>query len=114
MNKVWTEAEIVLMLMNNDAAVDKAVLAIYNRQTESEKATQHTQDLNGMGFNGYDARTGSYYAKWILSGRNLSGKHLANARKMMIKYRRQLVEIANKGNEIVPTADDNCDIGAGI
>jgi len=85
--KVWNEAEIVNLLLNSDKAVERGVLAIYNRQA--------TLKDNGVEFSGPDAKLGSYYARWIISGRNLSGKHLNNARKMMVKYRRQLTEIAN-------------------
>ena len=97
--KRWTEAEIVTMLVTNDEAVNRAVVAIYNRQTESERSTEATLESNGRGFSAFDARNGSYYARWILSGRKLNGKFLHRARAMMIKYRHQLVEIANSGSE---------------
>lgn len=98
MGKVWTEVEIANLVLTNNRAVEKAILAIYNRQTESEQANSTTLHTNGVGFAGPDARLGSYYARWIISGRSLSGKHLDKARQMAIKYRRQLTEIANSGN----------------
>jgi len=91
----WNEANILQLIISNDRALEKAVLAIYNRQTQDEKNTSDTRWTNGIGFSGADAGIGSYYAKWIISGRSLSGNHLLKARKMMMKYRRQLVEIAN-------------------
>lgn len=94
-NKVYTELDIVGMLLSDNLSVDRAVMAIYNRQTQDEKRISDTRVLNGIGFNGADARTGSYYARWIMSGRNLSGHHLERARAMMIKYRKQLMDIAN-------------------
>ena len=106
MNKVWTDNEIIHLLVNNNRAVDRAVMAIYNRQTESEKSVGDTRILNGIGFSGADAKLGTYYARWIMSGRNLSGRHLEKARGMMIKYRKQLAEIANSRMEIAVPAND--------
>ena len=37
----------------------------------------------------------SYCAKWILSGKHLSGEHLNKARKHILKYSGQLEKIAN-------------------
>jgi hypothetical protein len=34
-------------------------------------------------------------ARWINSGKHLDGKFLDKARKMAVKYRKQLVEVAN-------------------
>ena len=93
----WNEEKIVSLLDTSDKAVERAIVAIYNRQTIDEKATNHTSKSNNIGFSGADASSGSYYAKWILSGRNLSGKHLDKARNMAKKYRKQLLSIANSG-----------------
>lgn len=82
------------LLTMNDRAVERAILAIYNRQTYDEQVSSDTKHSNGIGFSGADARLGTYYAKWILSGKNLSGNHLDNARMMSHKYVRQLCEIA--------------------
>lgn len=82
------------LLNMNDRAVERAIVAIYNRQTEDEQNAQDTKHSNGVGFSGADARLGSYYAKWIMSGKHLSGNHLVKARLMSYKYVRQLSEIA--------------------
>lgn len=71
--------------------VERAILAVYRNQTKDEQATGSTRWRNGLGFNGRDARYGSYLARWIRSGRQLSGKHLDRARKMATKYSGQLV-----------------------
>ncbi|MCI0525954.1 MAG: hypothetical protein L0Y56_00675 [Nitrospira sp.] len=75
-------------------AVERAIIAIYSRQTQEEQVSESTLRLNGIGFSGADARLGSYYARWIQNGKRLSGKHLERARKMTLKYRKQLLEIA--------------------
>lgn len=92
--KVWTEETITALLNSNDRAVEKAILAIYNRQTEDEKSAQTTRHSNNVGFSGADASTGTYYAQWIKRGNHLTGKHLDRARKMAVKYRKQLLTIA--------------------
>lgn len=82
------------LLTMNDKAVERAIVAIYQRQTADEQSAGDTKHSNGIGFNGADARLGSYYARWVLSGRNLTGHHLVKARTMSHKYVRQLTEIA--------------------
>ena len=94
--KIWTIDEIRNMLDNNDRAVNRGIVAIYKLQTESEKASESTNESNGVGFASCDARLGSYYAKWVMSGKNLNGNHLDKARKMCKKYAGQLVKLANK------------------
>lgn len=92
---MWTEARIVELLSTNNLAVERAMVAIYNLQTADERAMGQTNRLNGVGFSGAHARRGTYYAKWVLSGKRLSGKHLESARKMAISYRKQLLAVAN-------------------
>lgn len=87
------------LLIMNDRAVERAVVAIYNRQENDEKVSGTTHHSNGVGFSGADARKGSYYARWVLGEikgvpMRLTGHHLDNARLMMRKYVRQLSEIA--------------------
>lgn len=94
--KVWTEKEIVELLGKNNKAVEKAIVAVYNRQTADEKASYDTKHSNGVGFSGADAKFGTYLAKWILSGKSLNGKFLAQGRVLAVKYRAQLLDEANK------------------
>jgi len=79
----------------DDRAVCVAMVWLYQRQTADEKQTSTTKHTNGMGFTGFDAPHGSYYAKYVLSGKWLTGKHLARARRMAYKYAGQLAEEAN-------------------
>lgn len=95
MSKAKNDPDYIRWLLTmNDKAVERAIVAIYQRQTADEQSAGDTKHSNGIGFNGADARLGSYYARWILSGRNLTGNHLVKARNMSHKYVRQLVEIA--------------------
>lgn len=90
-----TKESVRAKIDTDDRAVCVAMVWLYQRQTEDEKATESTKHDNGVGFTGFDARVGSYYAKYVLSGRWLTGKHLAKARRMAYKYAGQLAEEAN-------------------
>jgi hypothetical protein len=89
-----TKESLRQLLLNNDAAVERAIVAIWKRQTDSEKASEQTIVHNGVGFASCHARMGSYYADWVQKGRRLTGKHLHKARSMALRYTRQLLEIA--------------------
>jgi hypothetical protein len=88
------KATIIALLETNNKAVERAILAIYENQTTSEKRAEKTIESNCIGFNGVDARLGTYYAKYLLSGKHLSGEHIDKARKIIRKYTRQLLDIA--------------------
>ena len=68
------------ILVKNDKAVEKAILAIFRRQTEDEQRMADTTHRNNMGFASCDAKLGTYYAKWILNGNALTGRHLMKTR----------------------------------
>lgn len=94
---IYTKEQIRAMLESNPRAVERAVLALYKRQTPEERVTGETRQLNGIGFSGADARLGTYYAEWVSKGRNLTEPHLSKARRMASKYVGQLADIANGG-----------------
>jgi len=91
----WTREAIETLIRTNDRAVERAMVAIWERQTADEQATEATRHHNGIGFSGWTARSGSYYAKWVGSGRHLSGKHLDKARRIALHHAAQLTRIAN-------------------
>lgn len=92
----WNESSITNLINTNDKAVGRAVLAIYERQTSDEQSIGDTKYHNGIGFNGADAKYLSYCAEYMIKHHcGLTGKHLTKARQRIIKYRKQLVEIAN-------------------
>jgi hypothetical protein len=93
--KTWTRTEIEALINSNDRAVERAMVAIWARQTADEQATQDTRHHNGIGFSGWTAKSGTYFANWVRSGRSLSGKHLAKARKIALHHAGQLTRIAN-------------------
>ena len=90
-------AELIREKMATDQRwLERAILAIYQRQTQDEQADQATLKRNGIGFNGGDASTGSYMATWLLKGNHLSRDFVAKARRIMPKYAEQLLRIANE------------------
>ena len=95
MDKVWTVEEIKKNIMSSRKWVEQGVLAIYNKQTAEEKSDGEAIEDNGIGFSGAHACSGTYYAKWLLQGKHLSGKHLNKARDLILHYTKQLTKIAN-------------------
>jgi hypothetical protein len=93
---LWTKEKVVKLLQTNDIAVERAVLAIFNRQTTDEQASEVTRYCNHRGFRANHAKRGSYWARWLRSGNRLSGGHLALARRWMVQYHAQLCQIANE------------------
>ena len=73
---------------------ERAILAIFDRQTTAEQETEETVIHNKMGFTAFDANKLSYYAKWIQSGRHLTGKYLEDAFHKIGKYAKQLEKIS--------------------
>ena len=84
--KIISRATITASLISNDRAVEKAMVILYNGQTEDERSVSATKHTNGCGFNSCHAHLGTYYAKWVLSGKNLTGKHLVKAREIALYY----------------------------
>ena len=87
----WTREKVIALINTNNAAVERAMVVVFNNQTRDEQRIEATTHNNGIGFAACDARKGSYYAKWVLSGKHLTGRHLERARKMACKYVGQLM-----------------------
>lgn len=98
----WTRDEIASKLATDDRWLVRGILAIYERQTADERASQTTRHYNGIGFNAWDAGLLSSFAQQILrrqaTGRLdlLSPAQIAKARPKMRKYATQLAAIANE------------------
>lgn len=109
MNTYKTQDSIKELLERSDLAVERAILAIYARQTADEQITETTSHKNGVGFSGVDAEILSSFAQQIERksgngvkiGHCLSEKQMAIARRKMMRYSRQLLEVAEeKANAI--------------
>ena len=88
--KYWSKNDIKSLLIRNDKAVKKALLIIYNYQTDSEKSNEETIEQNGVGFSGADALILTSFANQ-LKYKDLSEKQMIILRKKMIKYAGQIL-----------------------
>lgn len=87
--------EVLELLLNSNRAVESAIVALYNKQTLDEKHSEETRHSNKIGFNAYDARFGTFLARFILAGNHLNSKDIQKARNITMKYSKQLAKIAN-------------------
>lgn len=99
----WNREKVIDLLMNNNKAVENALLALYARQTADERSAKATKHSNGMGFTGTDAGFFTSLAEQVKKstypvGRKLSPKQLAACRKLdrnglakICKYASQLL-----------------------
>ena len=93
--KIWTKETLWAVLEVNDDQLAKALVALYNRQTEDEKETKETTEQNGIGFNGVDSTFLSSVAENYKKYGRLTENQTKAVRKALKKYCRQLVDIAN-------------------
>lgn len=99
--KTWTKAEILQLLQSNDRAVERALIALYQRQTADEKLAETTSHVNRVGFSPAHAQKFTSFAKQILRGYHLTARQLAfcryvtNGNSRIGRYWAQLVEVAN-------------------
>ncbi len=107
MTKVIVSRDSLQAMLNDtrprfaEQVIGKALVQIFRRQTESEQASNTTNNLNNIGFAGCDARSGSIHAKYFIKHRKLDqwmiDKWLKIGRSgysRLTKYHRQLNEIA--------------------
>ena len=78
----------------------RALLAIYERQTQDEQDLGDTRERNGVGFTGWDGELLSSYAEQLLGGINLSRSQFDVLQRRMVKYGKQLAEVANARQEV--------------
>jgi hypothetical protein len=88
-----TQEFIHRQLDGSQAAVEQALLAIYDRQTQEERIGRRTISSNGVGFNKLDAEFCTSLVHRLKSGKPLTSGQLPYARQKVKKYWRQLVTI---------------------
>lgn len=83
------------------AVIGRALVAIFNRQTEDEQTTNETRKHNAIGFTGADARSGSLTAKYWLKHKRLEQWMVdkwthcgSNQYPRICKYHKQLNDVA--------------------
>ena len=118
--KIWTRKEIDDLLIASDDAVMRAIVRLFELQTNDEVSSAKTKHLNNMGFSAADAKAGTRMARWLLgmNDRNerryvtkslnhplcyrILGRYtkkgesvMDRARRIALKHSAQLVKIAN-------------------
>ncbi len=83
-------------LENSNEWLVRGLIAIFRKQTETEKASEQTHLHNAVGFNSSDAMILTSYSKQWLSKSWLSDKQLVIIRRKLRKYSTQLVRIARQ------------------
>jgi hypothetical protein len=102
-----TKAQLTALITRKDAvaveAIGRALVHLFNRQTEAEKVSNDTKVYNLRGFTAADARQGSIHAKYFLKHRMLTDWQVEHWLKpnrkgtlRLAKYWRQLDEEARK------------------
>ena len=98
---VWTRSRIIHLIQTNDKALERAIVAIHNRQTPSEKVSKTTKVENARGFNAGDAFLMSKFAEDLKHYGSLTVYKRNKARQKMPKYWKQLLEDAqDKGKPV--------------
>lgn len=97
--KVWTKEEIKRLINNNQKALLRAVVCLYELQTPDEKKYRHTGEINGVGFNKFDGDFLTEIALRVKAGKSLNIRELNEVQHRMQKYVGQLTKISNENEE---------------
>ena len=103
---IVTKQSLTTMLTNaseekRSLIVGRALVVLFNRQTESEQSSNITNKNNSVGFTSADARSGCLGAKSFLKNKKLNDWQTAmwmkpnkNGEARIVKYHAQLNEAA--------------------
>lgn len=102
----FTSKESLIQALKNQIATRdnqalKALVSVFNNQTEDEQIADDVKVYNDMGFTPFDAEFMSSLAKQYLNKNYLSQKQLQYVKKIMPKYARQLIEQSIRDGKIV-------------
>lgn len=96
-----TRTAVAKLVLENDRAVERALIVLFRRQTAGERASNTTANWNEIGFTGADAHWGCRNAKQVIAGKPLGASQLGYWRKLnskgvprIAKYWAQLAEAA--------------------
>ena len=98
--KVQVANYIKHQLATNPVWALKGLVKIYDRQTEDEKASGTTNNLNNIGFSGCDAEILSSFAVQFSKWNRLSDKQMALVLKKMPRYHKQIISMISPENMI--------------
>jgi hypothetical protein len=92
----YTKDDILALVRSNPSAVQRGILALYERQGEDERAFGIAKQRNRAGFSQGTAPVGTKLARALLAGRRLSDDQLAAAQSIVEFHAGQLARIANE------------------
>jgi len=95
MEKTWSQTEIRALLETNNNFLKRALVKMYNRQTESEQEHIYTHQRNSVGFNKPDGSKLGSLAKFYVDRKFLTEKQIILVRRRLVRYTRQITDIAN-------------------
>lgn len=98
-NKQW-ERYIKDLLKNDDKALLRAIVIIYDNQTEEEKRKRLSISENKIGFSKIDVEVMSKIANKIKDGKLLTEGELEMSRNKMTKYWKQLMVYSKNRAEL--------------
>lgn len=82
------------LIRTNDTALYRAIILISDYQTDLEKATGETREVNHKGFSSVDAEFLTDISLKLRGGKKLTDKQKAISRNKMVKYWKQLMLIS--------------------
>ena len=94
--RIFTRQEIIGVLQGNPRAVERGILALYERQLEDEQSAGTTQARNSSGFSISTAPDGTRFARQLLAGNQLAGRDLSRAFEITSFHAGQLARIATE------------------
>lgn len=80
--------------LQKDDQAQKALLRLYEYQTQAEKASSDSHVDNGVGFSKFDSEILSSYADQLIKRKFLSSKQMSILKLKITKYATQLVDLA--------------------
>lgn len=95
------EAAMKTQITGNIGQAQKALLRIYDNQTNDEKQAGTTIQYNGIGFTGSDSVILSSFARQLKKFNHLSDKQNALLIKKIGKYAGQLIKMSLASHKIV-------------
>lgn len=93
--KTWTDEKIKELLKKDRNFCVRAMLKLFEYQTEAEKRCEKTISNNNVGFNAPDAKKLTSLCKVLNNTGSLSDRQVALVYVKMQKYHKQITNIAN-------------------
>lgn len=91
-SKVWGKSDIQRLIQDKPSAAIRALVLVYNNQSDSEKASEATLGENGVGFTKFDATILSSIAEQYSFKKYLTVKQEKVVQKRMLKYWKQILD----------------------